>query len=275
MTCPDHDVLIALDDGELGESQAEAVRSHAGGCTRCRAELAALAAIAGDLRAPVPGALAGRSAESFADGVLARLDERRPLPRVSRLPRWVGLIAAAAALPLAAAAAYRYASPPATDEWAARGLAASATTTKRTLVQFGRVSGTSFEPVTDGARLDADALIAAEIGATEGASRFLLAFMVDSTGERHWIYPAYEAHAESAPSPSSIALPSTAAPRVLGSMVRLDRPAPGPARLVAIVLSGSESIDHVEHAAVDQLSREQLEVHYPGALVVTTHVEIH
>ncbi|MCW5837264.1 MAG: hypothetical protein KIS78_33020, partial [Labilithrix sp.] len=180
----------------------------------------------------------------------------------------------AAALPLAGAVAYRYAAPPASDEWTARGAAASAPETRRTLVQFGRVSGTSFAAVADGARLDADALIAAEVGATEGAPRFLLAFLVDASGERHWIYPAYEAHAAGAPAPSSIALPSTAAPRVLGSMVRLDRPAPGPARLVAIVLSRSESIEHVERAPVEQLSRERLEARYPGALVVTTRVEI-
>ena len=63
-------------------------------------------------------------------------------------------------------------------------------------------------------------------------------------------------------------------PRVLGSMVRLDRPASGRARLVAIVLQRSESVDYIEQAPRGELSSEQLEAHYPGALVITTSVEV-
>lgn len=274
MTCPEHDVLIALGDGQLPESQAHDVRAHAGGCTRCRADLAALATLADDLRAPVPNALGKRSAEAFADDVLARLDERRSAPRPIGSRRWIGVLAAAAAIPLAATAAYRYAKPPSGDEWSARGGSTTAAANKRTLVQFGRVTGNQFQPLTDGARLDADATIAAEVGGTDGPPRFLLAFLVDAAGERHWIYPAYEAQPQGAPSPFAVALPATMAPRVLGSMVRLERPASGPARLVAIVLSRSESIDYVEHTSADRLSREQLEIHYPGALVAVTRVEV-
>ncbi|OJY26149.1 MAG: hypothetical protein BGO98_36885 [Myxococcales bacterium 68-20] len=271
MTCPRHDVLIALGDGELPESQARSVRAHAGGCTRCQSELAELDAIADDLRAPMPGALGRRSAEDFADEVLAKLDARRTEPRESRIPRWIGLLAAAAVLPLAVTAAHHLAQAPrATSEWTARG-GSSAPATMRTLVTFGRVSGTTFEPLADGARLEADALLAAEIGGTEGPPRFLLAFLVDGAGERHWIYPSYE---PGAPPPSSIALPVTVTPRVLGSMVRLDRPASGRARLVAIVLQRSESVDYIEQAPRGELSSEQLEAHYPGALVITTSVEV-
>jgi len=122
MTCPRHDVLIALGDGELPESQARSVRAHAGGCTRCQSELAELDAIADDLRAPMPGALGRRSAEDFADEVLAKLDARRTEPRESRIPRWIGLLAAAAVLPLAVTAAHHLAQAPrATSEWTARG----------------------------------------------------------------------------------------------------------------------------------------------------------
>ena len=272
MMCPDHDVLIALGDGELAESRAKSVRAHTAGCTRCRAELDELATIAGALRAPLAGALDGRSAEAFADDVLASIDRPRTRRRDARWPRWIGVLAAAAALPLAVGLAYRHTRANAdANEWSARGGAASAEDTKRTLVQFGRVSGTSFEPIVEGARLDADALVAAEIGGTAGPPRYLLAFLVDAAGERHWIYPAYE---PGAPPPTAMALPATVAPRVLGSMVRLERPAPGPARLVAIVLPRSESVEHVERAPLDRLTREQLATHYEGALVVVTRVEI-
>ena len=272
MTCPEQDVLIALGDGELPESQARSVRAHAHGCTRCQAELAALASLAEDLRAPVPGALGRRTAESFADDVLAKLDATRPMPQRARFRRWIGLLAAAAALPLAFTLAHRYTgAPPPSEEWTARGGASSAPATARTLVRFGRVSGTSFEPLAEGTQLEADALLAAEIGGTEGSPRFMLAFLVDSAGERHWIYPSYE---PGAPPPSSIALPVTTGPRVLGSMVRLDRPASGGGRLVAIVLPQSESVDHVERASLDDLVSERLAAHYPGAFVVTVSVEI-
>ena len=273
MTCPEQDVLIALGDGELPESRARSVRAHAGACTRCQADLACLAAIADDLRAPVPGALGRRTADTFADDVLAKLDAPRSSQRSARSWRWIGLLAAAAALPLAVGVAHRQAQAPrVADEWAARGGTSTAPATTRTLVRFGRVSTTDFEPLADGARIDADALLAAEVGGTEGAPRlFLLAFLVDATGERHWIYPSYE---PGAPPPSSIALPVTDAPRVLGSMVRLDRPASGPGRLFGIVLPHSESVDHVERASLDELTRDRLEAHYPGALVVTVSVEI-
>lgn len=272
MTCPEHDVLVALGDGELAESRAQSVRAHTEGCTRCRAELAELAAIAGDLRAPLPGALRRHSAEAFADDLLAKLDRPRVRASRARLPPWASALAAAAALVFAVGVSYRCTRPNGdSSEWTARDGLASAPTTQRTLVQFGRVSGTSFAPIVDGARLGADAVLAAEIGGTEGPTRYLLAFLVDAAGDRHWIYPAYE---PGAPAPSALALPVTAAPRVLGSMVRLDRPASGAAQLVAIVLSRSESVDHVEHAPLDRLTREQLAAHYEGALVVVTRVEI-
>lgn len=270
MTCPRDEVLIALRDGELAESQARAVRAHAGGCTRCNAELAKLEELTSDLRARVPGAL-GKDVEAFADDVLAKMDRPRTEPRAMRWQRW-GILAAAAALPLAATAAYRWSNVPKDDaEWAARGSASISTDTKRTLVRFGRVAGTSFEPLAEGAKLEGDALLAAEVGATDGTPRFLLAFLVDATGERHWIYPVYE---PGAPPPSAVALPVTAPPRVLGSMVRLDRPARGPARLVAVVLPRSETVEHVERASLGELSRERLARHYSGSLVVVTPVEI-
>ncbi|MBX3189671.1 MAG: zf-HC2 domain-containing protein [Labilithrix sp.] len=265
MTCPEGDVLIALSDGELGEKRARAVRSHVDQCSRCRAELAELSTIAGDLRAPIPGALGGKSAESFADDVLAELDRPRAVP-ASRWTRWAMMLAAAAALPLAATAAVHWTRP--SETWTARG--AEISPVKRTALRFGRVTE-SFEPIAEGAVVEADALLAAEVAGTEGAPRFLLAFLVDAAGERHWIYPVYEPGAQP---PSSVVLPVTAGPRVLGSMVRLDHPAPGPATLVAIVLSRSETVEHVERAPLEQLSRERLGAHYEGSLVVTTRVEI-
>ncbi len=272
MTCPEDDVLVTLSDGELGEKQSRAVRAHVEQCTRCRAELGELASIGGDLRAPLSGALGGQTAESFADGVLAQLDRPRSSP-ASRWPRWTMMLAAAAALPLTVTAAVHYTRAPNTEEWTARGGASEGVSSvKRTLVRFGRVTDTSFEPIAEGSVVEADALLAAEVGGTEGAPRFLLAFLVDSAGERHWIYPVYE---PGAPPPSSVALPVTAGPRVLGSMVRLDHPAPGPGRLVAIVLPRNENVDHVEHAALDQLAYDRLAAHYEESLVVVTRVEIH
>lgn len=276
MTCPKEDVLIALGDGELAESQARAVRAHVEGCSRCRAELAELATLSGDLRAEVPGALGGKSVEAFADDVVAQLDRPRTETRRSapgsRWSRWSIALAACMALPLAALAVVKSTKPP-LDEFTARGTtsARSVNGTSRTLLRFGCIVDKSFQPIDEGAQLDADALLAAEVGNTEGAPRFLLAFLIDALGERHWIYPAYDPGI--AP-PSSVALPVTSGPRVLSSMVRLDRPAPGPARLVAIVLSKSESVEHVERAPLAELSREKLLSRYEGALVIVTRVEI-
>lgn len=264
MTCPKEDVLIALMDGELGESQARSVRAHAEGCTRCTNELATVKSIAADLGAEVPGAL-GKDVEAFADDVLGALDRPRAAPKARwSTTRWALLLAAAIAIPLAVMAV-RSSRP---EEWASRGVASRASTT---LFRFGRVVETSFEPITEGTVVAPDALLAAEVGQTEGAPRFLLAFMIDAAGERHWIYPVYEPGA--AP-PSAIALPVTQPPRVLGSMVRLDHPAKGAARLVAIVLPRSETVEWVEKAPLESLTREGLLARYAGSLVIVTHVEV-
>lgn len=270
-TCPGPDDLIALSDGELTESRARAVRAHTSDCTRCSSELTELATVASDLRAPVPGALGRRTTEQFADELLARLDDARTVPQGRRIPRWALALAAAAALPLAITAATR-SMPSSTGggEWTARGGASTAEVSMRASLRFGRVSGTTFEPFEDGALLAADALLTAEIGGTEGSPRYLLAFLVDSKGERHWIAPSYPPGAP----PSSVAIPSTSTPRVLDAMVRLDRPAPGSGRLVAIVLGRSESVEYVEHASLDELTPARLMAHYPGALVVATRVEV-
>ena len=270
MTCPKEDVLIALMDGELAESQARAVRAHAEGCTRCRNELDTLKTIAGDLGAEVPGVL-GKGVEAFADDVLGALDRPRAAPPARRWPtRWAFVLAAVVAIPLAVTAAVRSARH---EEWTARGSpsSSSSTPTSTTLFRFGRIGDASFEPISEGTVLAPDALLAAEVGHVEGAPRFLLAFMIDSAGERHWIYPVYEPGV--AP-PPSIALPVTEAPRVLGSMVRLDHPAKGAARLVAIVLSRSETVEWIEKAPLEGLSRERLLARYPGSLVIVTHVEV-
>lgn len=274
MTCPDDDVLIALDDGELAESQARSVRAHVETCTRCRATRAEIAELGADLRAPVPGALGAPTAEAFADGILAAIDRPRATRRERTRPlaRWAALLAAAALLPLATVEVVRRArAPEPQPEWTARGTDVRAMDAPRPFVRFGVVAGSAFEPIVDGATVAEDALLAAESSGEGDAPRYLLAFLIDATGERHWIYPVYEPGA--AP-PASVALPVTQGSRVLGSMTRLDHPAHGPAELVAVVLPRSETVDYVERAAREQLSRERLAARYEGSVVLVTRVEI-
>lgn len=266
-TCPDHDELAALIDREVTEARAEALREHAEECGRCREELGSFDALARRLRTPVPGAL-GRSAEAFADDVMAMIDQPRPVTAPARRqPRWV-VLAAAAVIPLLVGAAALHRTSASDGEWTARGGSAPSAV-ERTLFRFGRVEAGAFDPITSGMRIGTHDVLAAEVGATESGPRFLLAFLLDATGERHWIYPAYEV---GAPPPASVTLPATASPRVLSSMVRLDDPAPGPATLVAVVLGRAESVEFVEGAAREELGRERLQAHYGDALVVTVPV---
>jgi hypothetical protein len=56
--------------------------------------------------------------------------------------------------------------------------------------------------------------------------------------------------------------------------VRLDHPARGAAQLFAIVLPRAESVDYVEEAPREQLTRDELARRYAGALVVNVGVEV-
>lgn len=267
MSCSSQEALAAFVDADPSAASS-AVASHVAICTRCATELGVLRAVAEELRRPVIGALGNRSPEAFANDVMGALD--RPRTLAPRRARWTYLLVAAL-LPLIFAGAWLHdRSRRGGDTFAARGGAQTAGV-ERVLVRFGRVVGTTFEPLVDGAALERDAVLAAEIGGVEADARYLLAFLVDSGGERHWIYPAYEAEG---PSPSAMRLPISMTGQVLDSMVRLDRPASGPARLVAIVLPAPETVDYVEHASQGELERKRLSTHYRESLVTITSVVV-
>jgi hypothetical protein len=271
VNCPTEPELAALVDGELAESRAHAVRDHAGACNPCRRAITQLEQVTALVGAPVAGALGRHSSESFADLVLAQLDRPRPT-RARRWPLWPGLAAVAAAVALALGLVLHHRAP--ADEWAARGSPHGAPTSesvRRVLLRFGRISGDHFDPITPGATIYPNEVIAAEVGRTGRRSLFLLAFVVDAEGERHWIYPAYEV---GTPPPSAEPLPTADVPRVLSTMTRLSGPATGPARLVAIVLTKPTSVEPIESAALEDLSREKLASHFPNALVTETSVVV-
>jgi hypothetical protein len=180
----------------------------------------------------------------------------------------LALGAAAAVLLLAGVESRRLRPVP---EWTARGGAGGAEGIRHVLLRFGRVEGTDFEVLQDGATIGPRAVLAADVGHTEHGPLFLLAVLIDAHGERHWIYPSYEVGA--AP-PVSVSLPSTDVSRVLSTMTRLDDVAPGPARLVGIVLPVAESVQAIEDAPVVDLALDRLARRYPGALLVETHVVV-
>jgi hypothetical protein len=271
VNCPTEPELAALVDGELAESRAHALRDHAGTCMPCRRAIGQLEQVTALVRAPIAGALGRHSKESFADLVLAQLDR----PRATRARRWplvAGLTAIASVATLIAVLVWHERAP--AEEWAARGSppgAPAGESVRRVLLRFGRISGDHFDPITPGATIYPSEVIAAEVGRTGRRPLFLLAFVVDAEGERHWIYPAYEV---GAPPPSAEPLPTADVPRVLSTMTRLSGPATGPARLVAIVLTKPASVEPIETAPLEDLSREKLASHFPNALVTETRVVV-
>jgi hypothetical protein len=237
----------------------------------CRRAIMQLGQVAALVHAPMAGGLGRHSSESFADLVLAELDR----PRATRARKWplmASLVAAATTAALVVGLVWRERAG--AEEWAARGSppgAPASESVRRMLLRFGRISGDHFDPITPGATIYPNEVIAAEVGRTGRRSLFLLAFVVDAEGERHWIYPAYEV---GAPPPSAEPLPTADVPRVLSTMTRLSGPATGPARLVAIVLTKPASVEPIETAPLEDLSRERLASHFPNALVTETRVVV-
>jgi len=89
MSCPTFEALSAELDGELGELEAEAVRSHLGGCDKCRARRIELRLLQGAVRDAFDAPLAS---DGLQARVLATVRKRR---RASALRVGLGLAAAA------------------------------------------------------------------------------------------------------------------------------------------------------------------------------------
>lgn len=252
-SCPSPDELARLLDGELSENRASIARTHLGSCAHCTRELAIQRRIIDDLAAPA----AGIEADRLVAAVVARLAPRSA--RRSRAPLVAGLAAAMAAALVLVLVAVRPVRD--TGTFAARG-GGSVSLAREVGVVLYRL-GPQAITLTPGEVVRSDTRYLATYR-NLGATVHLLAFAVDAHDTVHWLYPAY---LDAASDPSGLALRPTAHETALSDTVVLDRPAPGPLRLITMISATPRSVSTIERLSPAELQPAALASRFPDDVI--------
>ncbi len=242
--CLEHDALFHLSLGYLTEETAVSARAHLMGCATCQAVLQTVEGLSRAIASPVePSKLA--PADVAARAMQAPLTVER-----SRY-RWPLAVAAGLALCMAAGLAMRV-EP--TDRVTPRGGAKS--WAERVTAKIVTSDGHFIET---GARVRADVLLTASVrGLAPEDSLHLLAFIVDSNHQIHWIAPSW-ADSNQAPPTAQAISPNAGADVILPTVVRFDDLAKGGALAVTALATRVASVLDVEQLPVaDEVSLRAL-----------------
>lgn len=271
MTCPGHDELIQYRERELGERRAGEVRGHLAGCAACSEQLAALARLIADLRAPLsPATLA-------APHAVARVMRRLDAPVRTARRTWPQLGLAITAAVIAIVVAIRPARDPGT--FTARGGAGALAPDHVTAEAIARaVSTTLFavsaraEPLAAGARVSpSTAFVLGYRELSRAVPLFALVFAVDVQGEVHWLYPAFAAATDD---PPAAPLPPSDTTQLMTETVVFDGVPPGPLRVIVLVSAERLHVSAIEHLHGDALAATALQRRFPSAAITELPLEV-
>ena len=256
LECPvDELELGGLLDGELTENRARQLREHLAGCAACAARMSHLAALAAQLRGPVPEALD----TDFVNAVERRLDAAdhsplaSPAPPASLAPasrlatRRGPLLLALSTLAVAAAAITLVTLPRGrfASEFTPRGGESpwhARVYTSLAVVPSG-AEATTPRPIAAGASLrQGDGIAVTAHNGNPDLPIYLMVFAVDAKDEVHWILPAWS---DPAQNPRSVLLPAgSALPAPAGRTP--EAPAAGKLRLLSLLSRGPLDVRSVE-----------------------------
>ncbi len=266
MTCLTEEQLLASIDGGIAPNERAALDAHLAGCASCRASLAELGALVGDLAAPPEF-----DEDAHVKSVMARLDDARPLAVRTARPRWQIVAPMVSAFALAAGALLFVrggSAPPPEPAFTARGGASEHTLAREVGVRV--MTGTStLSPLVAGMRLQPDAPFTAAVTNVHDGPAYLLLFAVDTKGEVHWLHPAY---ASAVDNPASVTLRRSSTELPMGTSVILEDAAPGVLRFVSIVTDQPLHVLDIEGLHGSALAKEALQSAYPQASITETDV---
>ena len=259
MKCPPTEELGAWLDRELGQRRADEVAHHVASCTVCRAAVRQLEQLLAELKAPA----ATRATPDRVGRILARLAEP---PRRARRGRWLGLAGA-----LVAVAAVVLVVRPAPDagEFAARG-GGSASLAQQVGATVYALA-TRATPLAAGTHVRADTAYVVGYRDLATTPVWTLTFAIDARGDVHWLYPAYTAAAEV---PAAAPLAPGDREALMPDGVVLDHPAPGPLRIIALILPSRPSVAAIEALHGEELSVAALQARFPTAVISELRVEV-
>lgn len=265
--CLSDEEMFSLVDGALAPGDSELLRSHSSGCSRCSNAVATMErSLAGLADEPALDVAAHASA------VLSAIDRPTPAVRPSRfVPVAVSTLAVAAALVLGIGIGRRSSTE---DEFAARGGASDTSVGRSVAVTLHAVDGDVTRKVTAGVSVSGGARFVASHRNSSATPAYALVFGVDSRGEIHWLYPAYESIGSD---PASVPLePTQGREASMESAVSFDDLAPGRLSLVTILTREPLSVSRIESRAksVSNLEPNALRKAFPEAAVTSLDVQI-
>jgi hypothetical protein len=256
-TCPPRDEWLRNLDGEVTANRAAELAAHAGGCTACRTQTAALDDIITSLRAPTVA-----TGPATVARVMAALDDPPAKVQRTRWPWLAGGLAFAAAALLLLVLRPRASTE---DEFTPRG-----TRTAPVAIVVHALDGKDLRRLEPGAWVTPATAYVASYRNT-GATAYVMVFAIDAKGDVHWLYPAFT---DAASDPLAVQIGETPQPSLFGETVVLDAPASGAMNLVVLVTAKPLRVSDIEQLPIDQRSLDALRMHWPDADVTSTLVDV-
>lgn len=258
-TCPLHDDLTRLLDGELTENRAHALRTHLAACPACAGALESRYRLLGALAAPVPG----HPPPGALEAVMRRLDAAAAPPhRFLRRgqARALGAVAAAVLAVLGGLLVRDWVGGR-ESEFTARG--GTVEWTRKVGVELWALEAIP-RRLAPGGALPPGTAIVASYSNLDPAPAYLLAFALDARGEVHWLYPAY---LDARQDPEAVRLDGSVRRQALPDSVILENVAPGPLRLVLVVSREPLRASGIEAASPEARTTSALRARWPQARV--------
>jgi len=271
-TCPPEDHWLELAVGGVLPPRAAELHAHRVTCAICDGTWASITELTSDLSAPP------RDIELDVDESVAALMDRitredRALSR-ARFLRWSsaaagGLAAAAASILLVS----RGGRGEQRAELQARGGADASGHTLGRQVGFRllRIDDGGFVRLRQGDSVDRATTFTGTYRNIGDGAAHLLVFAVDARDAVHWLYPAFT---DPSTDPRAVVIEASRTDVVLPTSVRLEAPAVGTMRVIALIAPQDHGVSEVEALAPTELSRDALARRFPEASVEELSLEV-
>lgn len=268
--CLQESELLLLVNGELSANRAALLSQHLELCSVCQATSSSWQELQRGIGADVPN-LAPQSA---TNAVMRRIRAGESTPaRNGALRAWhLGLGSVVAAVALLLIVVLGESSDRRPQSFQARGA--------NTESELARKVGADFYVMRDGALTNlthASSLGAGEgltlsyINAVRDKSVYMLAFVVDSQREVHWLYPAFT---DPDTDPLAIELRIGDRQIVLPDTVEMDAPATGAGTLIWIASTQRRAVSSIETIAKEERTLNGLRKRWPESEVGHVSVQI-
>ncbi len=272
ISCPKNDEWLAFVGETLDGDRKADMRAHLGSCATCQQSLEEWQLLAKGIAAPLPGLDSDRVGEQLLAKLRAQPDARAPISWW-RASLALGSLLAATAIVLLLILGERGPSPEKAQSFQARG------GSSRT--ELARKVGAHFLVVRKGAlvALSQDAIVSASEGLTlsyvnaiHPKKVYLLAFVLDSQREIHWLFPAY---LRSSDNPLALELVASKDEIVLPDAVVPDAPAKGASTLVWMASFEQPTVASIESLPKAERTLASLQARWPKAELGHLRIQIH